>query len=54
VSKRHLSWRVNAVSVDLLGLALSFAVAYGLWYGIESRILRWKDLKVPSPAHARA
>jgi peptidoglycan/LPS O-acetylase OafA/YrhL len=54
VSKLHLSWRVNAVSVDLLGLALSFAVAYGLWYGMESRILRWKDRKVPSPAHAGA
>jgi peptidoglycan/LPS O-acetylase OafA/YrhL len=54
VSKLHLSWPVNAVSVDLLGLALSFAVAYGLWYGMESRILRWKDRKVPSPAHAGA
>jgi hypothetical protein len=33
---------------------LSFGVAYGLWYGMESRILRWKDRKVPSPAHAEA
>jgi hypothetical protein len=35
----------------LLGLALSFGVAYGLWYGMESRILRWKDQRVPSSAH---
>jgi peptidoglycan/LPS O-acetylase OafA/YrhL len=47
----HLSRRANAVSCVLLGLVLSFAVAYGLWYGMESRILRWKDRKVPSPAH---
>ena len=54
VTKLHLPRRVNAVSEALLGLALSFAVAYGLWYGMESRILRWKDRKVPSPAHAEA
>lgn len=54
VAKLHLSRRVNAVSGALLGLALSFAVAYGLWYVMESRILRWKDRKVPSPAHAGA
>lgn len=35
----------------LLGFALSLAVAYGLWYGMESRVLRWKDRRVPSPAH---
>jgi len=52
VAKLHLPRRVDAVSNVLLGLALSFAVAYGLWYGMESRILRWKDHKVPSPAHA--
>jgi peptidoglycan/LPS O-acetylase OafA/YrhL len=34
-----------------LSLALSFGVAYALWYGMESRILRWKDRRVPSPAH---
>lgn len=50
----HLSRRVYAVSADLLGLALSFGVAYGLWYGMESRILRWKDRKIPSPAHLKA
>ena len=38
----------------VLGLALSFAVAYGLWYAMESRILRWKDERVPSPAHPAA
>jgi peptidoglycan/LPS O-acetylase OafA/YrhL len=52
VGKLHLPRRVDALGVDLLGLVLSFAVAYGLWYGMESRILRWKDRKVPSPAHA--
>ncbi len=51
VAKLHLSRRVDAVSSTLLGIAMSFAVAYGLWYGMESRILRWKDRKVPSPAH---
>jgi peptidoglycan/LPS O-acetylase OafA/YrhL len=35
----------------LLATGVSFAVAYGLWYGMESRILKWKDRKVPSPAH---
>ena len=54
VVKLHLPRRVDAVSTDLLGLALTFAVAYGLWYGMESRILHWKDRKVPSPAHAEA
>jgi peptidoglycan/LPS O-acetylase OafA/YrhL len=38
--------------VMVVGLILSFAVAYGLWYGLESRILRWKDRNVPSTAHA--
>jgi peptidoglycan/LPS O-acetylase OafA/YrhL len=54
VAKLHLPRRTGAVCDVLLGLALSFAVAYGLWYGMESRILRWKDRKVPSPAHAEA
>jgi peptidoglycan/LPS O-acetylase OafA/YrhL len=54
LAKLHLPRGVDAVSSVLLGLALSFAVAYGLWYGMESRILRWKDRKVPSPAHAEA
>ena len=47
----HLSGRTEAVTGTLLGLVLSFSVAYGLWYGMESRILRWKDRRVPSPAH---
>jgi peptidoglycan/LPS O-acetylase OafA/YrhL len=47
----HLPRRVAAVGVDLLGFAMSLAVAYGLWYGMESRILRWKDRMVPSAAH---
>lgn len=47
VGMMHLSRHVNSVCALLLGLAMSFAVAYGLWYGMESRILRWKDRKVP-------
>ncbi len=44
--------RIATLALGLsLGLALSFAVAYGLWYGMESRILRWKDRRVPSPSH---
>jgi hypothetical protein len=30
---------------------LSFITAYLLWYGMESRILRWKDKRVPSHVH---
>lgn len=47
----HLTRRVQAVSQVCLGLLLSLAAAYGLWYGMESRILRWKDKRVPNPAH---
>jgi peptidoglycan/LPS O-acetylase OafA/YrhL len=46
-----LAPRANAIAAVLFGLVLSFGVAYGLWYGMESRILRWKDRRVPSPAH---
>jgi peptidoglycan/LPS O-acetylase OafA/YrhL len=51
VAQLHLSRHADAIASVLLGLALSLGVAYGLWYGMESRILRWKDRKVPSPAH---
>jgi peptidoglycan/LPS O-acetylase OafA/YrhL len=51
VNRFPLSPRTAAVVSVLVGLALSFTVAYGLWYGLESRILRWKDRRVPSPAH---
>jgi peptidoglycan/LPS O-acetylase OafA/YrhL len=51
VDRLSLSPRTGAVVSVLVGLALSFGVAYGLWYGMESRILRWKDRRVPSPAH---
>jgi peptidoglycan/LPS O-acetylase OafA/YrhL len=53
-ARLHLPRRVGAVGTDLLALAMSFAVAYGLWYGMESRILRLKDRVVPSPARAGA
>jgi peptidoglycan/LPS O-acetylase OafA/YrhL len=54
VAKLHSPRRADAVSDVFLGLALSFAVAYGLWYGMESCILHWKDRLVPSPAHPEA
>jgi peptidoglycan/LPS O-acetylase OafA/YrhL len=47
----HLIHRRYAAAASFVGLVLSLAVAYGLWYGMESRILRWKDRKVPSAAH---
>ncbi len=49
----HLSRRASTLSSTSLGLMLSFGLAYALWYGLESRILRWKDRKVPNPTHAR-
>jgi peptidoglycan/LPS O-acetylase OafA/YrhL len=51
VDRLPLSPRDSAIAAVLLGLVLSFGVAYGLWYAMESRILRWKDRRVPSPAH---
>lgn len=54
VGKLHLPRRADTVCDVILGLTLSFAVAFGLWYGVESRILRWKDQLVPSPAHPEA
>lgn len=50
----HLPRRVGVLGIDFLALVMSFAVAYGLWYGMESRILQWKDRIVPSPAHPGA
>lgn len=47
VGMLHLSRHVNSACALSLGLAMSFAAAYGLWYGMESRILRWKNRKVP-------
>jgi peptidoglycan/LPS O-acetylase OafA/YrhL len=44
----HLPRRIDAVGSAGLGVVLSLAVAYGLWYGLESHILRWKDNPVPS------
>jgi peptidoglycan/LPS O-acetylase OafA/YrhL len=51
VSHWGLSRHEAVVIQVLLSAAVSFAVAYALWYGMESRILRWKDRYVPSPAH---
>lgn len=52
INRLHLGRRIAASTSTLLGLALSLAVAYGLWYGMESHILRWKDRFVPTSAHA--
>jgi peptidoglycan/LPS O-acetylase OafA/YrhL len=46
-----LSRHGAAITQTLVSVVVSFAVAYGLWYGMESRILNWKDRHVPSPAH---
>jgi peptidoglycan/LPS O-acetylase OafA/YrhL len=54
VSHLHAPEDIRMALVLVVGLLLSFAVAYGLWYGLESRILRWKDRNVPSTAHAES
>jgi peptidoglycan/LPS O-acetylase OafA/YrhL len=51
VTRMHLTGHAGVAAAVLLGLLLSFGVACALWYGMESRILRWKDGRVPSPAH---
>lgn len=51
VKRMHLSRHAGVATQVLIGLVLSFSVAYGLWYLMESRILRWKDRKVPTTAH---
>lgn len=54
VSRVALSRHADVICSRTLGIVLSFAVAYALWYGMESRILRWKDHRFPSPAHPQA
>ena len=51
VADLEMSRRSAAIVQTILSFAVSLSVAYGLWYGLESRILRWKDNHVPSPAH---
>ena len=46
-----LSRHQAAIVQVLLSILVSLAVAYGLWFGMESRILNWKNRHVPSPAH---
>lgn len=45
------SQHVQVIVKVLLSTGVSFAIAYALWYGMESRILNYKDRRVPSPAH---
>lgn len=47
----ELSRHSEAVTQTLVAAALSFCIAYALWYAMESRILNWKDRHVPS-SHA--
>ncbi len=51
VARMHLPRRAGVVAHVIIGLILTFTAAYGLWYLMESRILRWKDRKVPTTAH---
>jgi peptidoglycan/LPS O-acetylase OafA/YrhL len=46
----HLGRRLNAVSIDAVGISLTLLVAYSMWYGFESYSLRLKDRMFPSPA----
>ena len=46
-----LSKHVAVIVQVLVSIVVSFSVAFALWYGMESRILKWKDRNVPSPAH---
>jgi peptidoglycan/LPS O-acetylase OafA/YrhL len=45
----HLSRRLNAVTVDAVGLTLTLIAAYSMWYGFESYSFRLKDRLFPSP-----
>jgi peptidoglycan/LPS O-acetylase OafA/YrhL len=51
VAQWGLSRHGGVIVTTILAFAVSVGVAYGLWYGVESRVLRWKDSHVPSPAH---
>ena len=48
VSTWPVSRHSAAILQTLLSVAVSFIVAYGLWYGLEKRILEWKDRHVPN------
>ncbi len=45
----HLRGKVNAFTIDGVGLALSFATAFAMWYGFEAYSLKLKDKLFPSP-----
>lgn len=47
VDKLHEPRRITAILQVLVSFGISLAIAYGLWYAVESRILRWKDRYVP-------
>jgi peptidoglycan/LPS O-acetylase OafA/YrhL len=47
----HLSRHPQLALELALATIFSFGAAYALWYSMESWILRWKDRRVPSPAH---
>lgn len=45
-----LSRRSSAIVAVLVALSVSLLMAYGLWYALESPILRWKDRHIPGSA----
>lgn len=45
----HLGRRLNAITVDAVGITLTLLAAYAMWYGFESYSLRLKDRLFPSP-----
>ncbi|MFC5864961.1 acyltransferase family protein [Acidicapsa dinghuensis] len=54
VATLHLSTRFAAVLAVVIGIPISLAIAYGLWYGVERHILRMKDKIVPAgTSHAQ-
>jgi peptidoglycan/LPS O-acetylase OafA/YrhL len=48
VTRLHLSAHASAVLVVVAGIGLSCGFSYAMWYGLESKALRWKDRLFPS------
>ena len=50
----HWEHRIQVVITHIVALLMTFIVSYGMWYLVESRILRWKDRIIPSPHPSQA
>lgn len=50
----HLAKHPGVLFQTAVGAALSFAVSYAMWYGVEARVLRFKDRVSPAPVHVHA